>query len=285
MSQRNIYIFPSPLGFAFLALLLLMLLTAINYQNSLIYLITFFLGTVFFLSIWMCFLNLSGLSIEAKDPGRCFEGDASEFNIRLLRQKALPLALKVGLNAQELKRVPFTLDECADVIVIGKKKKRGRHTLDRLYIESRFPFGMVVAWTWLKLESECWVYPAPVFSVADSLTMSEGEHSKESLPTSDLNQIRTYQHGDTTRRILWKKYAAKDELVVRDADLSTSSPDWVDWNNYSDLTEDRLKHLSFDVCQLSELGKPFGFRIPGCQIDPGFGELHKKECLDALALF
>ena len=64
LSQRNIYIFPSAFGLFFLVLLLLMLLTAINYQSSLIYLLTFFLGAIFFLSIWACFLNFSGLIVE-----------------------------------------------------------------------------------------------------------------------------------------------------------------------------------------------------------------------------
>lgn len=285
LSQRNVYIFPSALGMAFLLMLLLMLLTAINYQNSLIYLLTFFLGTIFFISIWMCFLNLSGLRIEAKDPGRCFEGEVSHFNVRLLKQKGLPLALKVGENKEEAQRVPFLDQDCVDLSIVGKKKLRGRHVIQRLYIESRFPFGLVLAWTWLKLDAECWVYPKPVFSEPNGLSENEGVNTELPLPSSDLNELREYQHGDATNRILWKKYAAKDQLIVRDVDLGFFSPNWVDWDYYSDPTEERLRHLCFDVCQLSEMSHPFGFKIPGHKISPNVGAIHKQQCLDALALF
>ncbi|MFV1873718.1 MAG: DUF58 domain-containing protein [Oleiphilus sp.] len=285
LSQRNIYIFPSALGAGFLVMLAVMLLTAINYQNSLIYLLSFFLGTLFFLSIWMCFLNLAGLAVEAKEPGRCFAGEPSQFNLRLSKLKGLPLALKVGLNKDDARLVPFSDHDCVDLTVVGKKCPRGRHGIHRLYIESRFPFGLVKTWTWLKLDAECWVYPEPDFAEANASSNGEGGNADMALPSSDLNELREYQHGDSTKRILWKKFAAKDELIVRDVDLGCISPDWVDWAHYSDPVEARLKHLCFDVCQLSEKGQPFGFKIPGRSIPPNVGAAHKQSCLDALALF
>jgi uncharacterized protein (DUF58 family) len=285
LSQSNIYIFPSTYGFSFLALLLLMLLTAINYQNSLIYLLTFLLGTMFFLSIWFCFLNLSGLKVEAIEPGRCYEGEPAHFNYRISRDKGLPIALKVGLEKASVEPIPFTLQKCEDLVLITTKKPRGRHRINRLYIESRFPFGLVVAWTWLKLDAECWVYPEPLFSLPDSSSIDSADNESKFISKDDLNDLRSYQQGDTSTRILWKKFAAKDELIVRDFDSGSYSPEWVDWNNYSDPTEKRLKHLCFDVCQLSEGARTYGFSIPGVKIEPAFGALHKQKCLDALALF
>lgn len=285
LSQSNIYIFPSTHGFAFLALLVLMLLTAINYQNSLIYLLTFLLGTVFFLSIWFCFLNLSGLKVEALEPGRCFEGELTQFNYRTSRNKGLPVALKIGLNKLTAEPIPFSLQTCEDFALNTTKKQRGRHSIHRLYIESRFPFGLVVAWTWLKLDSECWVYPEPLFSLPESSAANSGENDSNYVSKDDLNDLRSYQLGDATSRILWKKYASKDTLIVRDYDNGAYSPEWVDWDHYSGPAEKRLKHLCFDVCQLSDGTQPYGFKIPSLTIAPAYGELHKQKCLDALALF
>ena len=45
-SQRNIFILPTGAGVVFGVLLLIMLITGINYQNSLIYLLTFLLGAI-----------------------------------------------------------------------------------------------------------------------------------------------------------------------------------------------------------------------------------------------
>lgn len=285
LSQKNIYIFPSSFGLAFLVLLLLMLLTAINYQSSLIYLFTFFLGVIFFLSIWGCFLNFSGLNVEVIEPGRCFERELVQYKYRISRTNRLPLALKVGIDKDIAEPIPFTIHSCLDLTLVSPRKTRGRHKLDRIYIETRFPFGLVLAWTWLKLDAECWVYPSPVFSYPNSSTPSQGDKNTESLSSEELNDLRTYQHGDPTGRILWKKFASKDELIIRTQEYGSYSPEWVDWDHYEGSTEEKLRHLCFDVCQLSEGSKPYGFKLPGLILTPDFGSIHKQKCLDALALF
>lgn len=285
LTQKNIYIFPSSFGLAFLISLVVMLLTAINYQSSLIYLFTFFLGVIFFLSIWGCFLNFSGLKVEVIEPGRCFENESLQFKCRLSRTNRLPLSLSIGLEKNKLEPIPFTMQSCVDLSLLAPKKARGRHKLDRLYIETRFPFGLVLAWTWLKLDAECWVYPLPVFSHANSSSQGQGDKDSASLASDELNDLRAYQQGDPTGRVLWKKYAAKDELIVRTHEHGSYSPEWVDWAHYVGSTEEKLKYLCFDVCQLSEDSKPYGFKIPGIIIAPDSGPNHKQRCLDALALF
>ena len=286
LSRNNIYIFPSATGLMYLLLLLLMLLTAINYQNSLIYLLSFFLGTLFFLSIWMCFLNLSGLKIEAAETGRVYESEPTKYYCRLSKNKALPMALKIGLNKAQAQAVPLMYETTADVPILAEPEKRGRHKLQRLYIESRFPFGLILAWTWLKPDLEVWVYPKPVQGSPDAVSSGEGDIANRASLIGDLNDLKEYQAGDASNRILWKKYAAKDTLVVRHHEQTSFKPDWVSWENYqSAAIEDKLRFLCFDVCQLSDAHRAFGFSIPGVNIDPDYGEAHKRKCLDALALF
>lgn len=286
LSRNNIYIFPSAAGLVFVLLMLLMLLTAINYQNSLIYALTFLLGTLFFVSIWMCFLNLAGLNVESAETGRVFEGEPSTYICRLSKTKHLPPGLKLGLNKAAAKAVPFIQEETLDIPVIGEIERRGKHKLKRLYIESRFPFGLVVAWTWLKIDLEVLVYPRPVEGIPDAVSKGAGDVSDRASHLGDLNDIKAYQPGDASNRILWKKYAAADVLTVRHHEQSSFKPDWVSWENYpSAAVEDKLRHLCFDVCQLSEAHRTFGFSIPGTNIEPDYGDIHKRKCLDALSLF
>ncbi|MEM9621318.1 MAG: hypothetical protein AAF993_06695, partial [Pseudomonadota bacterium] len=47
LSQSNIFIFPTVSGFTFGGLLLVLVLGAINYQNSLVYGVAFLLGSMF----------------------------------------------------------------------------------------------------------------------------------------------------------------------------------------------------------------------------------------------
>jgi uncharacterized protein (DUF58 family) len=286
LSRNNIYIFPSASGLIYLLMLLVMLLTAINYQNSLIYALTFFLGTLFFLSIWMCFLNLSGLRIERAETGRVFEGEPSEYFCRISKKKQLPPALKLGPDKVRARIIPYLQHETVDVAVITGPESRGRHKIPRIYLESRFPFGLIVAWTWLKPDLDVLVYPRAVQGYPESALNGEGDVSNRVSSTGDLNDIKEYRPGDPGNRILWKKYAASDALVVRHHEQSNYKPDWVSWDHYpSAATEDRLRFLCFDVCQLSDARRTFGLAIPGVRIEPDYGEIHRRKCLDALALF
>ncbi len=73
LSHRNVFILPSRTGWAFGGLVLAMLLTAINYQNSLIYGLTFWLVSLGHGTIWLTFQNLSGLEMTAGRVTPCYD--------------------------------------------------------------------------------------------------------------------------------------------------------------------------------------------------------------------
>src|SRR5690554_2211857 len=65
LDQRRIFIMPTAVGMAFVVALILMLLAAMNYQNSLAYGLTFLLGSVFLVTIVHTWRNLAGLVAKA----------------------------------------------------------------------------------------------------------------------------------------------------------------------------------------------------------------------------
>src|SRR5690606_18853430 len=75
LDQRRIFIMPTRVGLAFAAALLLMLLTAINYQNSLAYGLTFLLGALFLVTILHTWRNLAGLLLHAGGTTAAFVGE------------------------------------------------------------------------------------------------------------------------------------------------------------------------------------------------------------------
>ena len=85
LNQRSIFIFPTRTGFVFSVLLLALLLAAINYENSLIFGLAFWLGSVFFVTIFHTFRNLSGISFELQKTGTGFVGEDIEFSIKVTR--------------------------------------------------------------------------------------------------------------------------------------------------------------------------------------------------------
>jgi hypothetical protein len=72
LTQRNLFILPTAAGVVFGMLLLIMLITAINYQNSLIYLLTFLLGAVLVGAMHQTHRNLSDLDLTLVQAGEGF---------------------------------------------------------------------------------------------------------------------------------------------------------------------------------------------------------------------
>ena len=87
LDQRRIFIFPSRAGLFFGLCLLVMLMTAINFENNLSYGLTFLLATLFVIAILHTYANLSGLTIRALRAQPAFPGQQSEFQFMIERSK------------------------------------------------------------------------------------------------------------------------------------------------------------------------------------------------------
>lgn len=288
LSQNNIYIFPSSAGMVFVILLVTLLVTAINYQNSLIYLLTFLLGAMFFISIWLCFLNLSGLEVITDSPADAFEGESLSFRVTfLLPNKSAP-AIRFGADPEQAIEVFIEKGIKKSVSLLQPARSRGYYQLDRLYLSTLFPFGLIRAWTWLKTEAAVFVCPAPVDPVyAPGSTQSGTASYASQVHIENSGDLKSYVPGDSLARVAWKQFAAKDQLYIRAYDGTSGEVDqWVDWQAYAASNiEQRLGMMCSDILRLGRERKRFGVRLPGQEIAQGSGPEHERECLRALAVF
>lgn len=288
LSQNNIYIFPSAAGIVFVVLLITLLITAINYQNSLIYLLTFLLGAMFFISIWLCFLNLRGLEVCTDTASDVFEGDNLNFSVTLLQANKSVPAISYGLDPEHLTEAFIDRGIKKTVSILQPSRSRGCYQLDRLYLSTLFPFGLIRAWTWLKTESSVFVYPAPVMPVYVPEATQAGAASHASQVTQESSgDLKRYAPGDALTRVAWKQFAARDELYIRAYDASSGEVDqWVDWLAYAASNiEQRLGMMCSDVLRLGRERKRFGLRLPNLEIAQGSGPEHERQCLRVLAMF
>jgi len=261
-----------------------MLLTAINYQNNLIYLLTFVLGGMFLVSIWLCFFNLSGMTIRYKGDGPVEAGQVVSFELHADlagKQRASVYVSTEGRNHCEW--LPVQSDTCK---IAGQVYSRGIYDLPAFKIETYFPFGLVRAWSWMWFDTRLVVYPKPIEPpfVTDNVDSPSPESHAHMHFSDDLDALKRYSAGDNLRRVLWRHYVRHDDLMVRAPDIVASATMDLHWVSYSAYGKElALSYLAHDVLSLAQSGTGFALYLPGCVIEHGDGDGHRDLCLRALA--
>jgi uncharacterized protein (DUF58 family) len=102
----------------------------------------------------------------------------------------------------------------------------------------------------------------------------------------EFDGVRAYQRGDTLRRIVWKKAARTGELVSRDSQSTAQQELWLDYQAAAlPDAERRLSRLAAWVLAAEQAGIAHGMRLPGSEVPVGLGDAHRREALEALALW
>lgn len=287
-SQRNIFIVPTGAGVVFGVLLLIMLITGINYQNSLIYLMTFALGAVFVGAMHQTHRNLSGLTLALIRAGEGTAGDDVPFYLRLSAGKDTSVAISLSVEDSRLDGVHIRAGAASDVVLPIPSAHRGYLRPDRIRIETRFPFGLLKAWSWLRLSSAGIAYPRPLVAPEAGSLVDDGSESRAAQPRvgQDNADLRPWREGDLSQRVMWKRFARSGQMVVADWQGEQGSPHWLDFNSFPGAdAELRLSYLAWLVADRVQKGAKFGLNLPGEVIDPDSGAAHGERCLRALAVW
>ena len=289
LDQKRIFIFPSKVGLFFGLCLLVMLMTAINFQNNLSYALTFLLATLFIIATLHTFANLSGLTIRALRAQSAFPGQQSEFDVQIERGK------QRDHYALHLKW-PDSTEGLVNLVGVDKVRvqlhtavgKRGWYSPGRLLLESTYPLGLLRCWTWVDLDLHALVYPQPRSS-AELPGLATDQPDGASVPVTgsdDFFGFRDYRHGDSLRRIHWKGLARGQGVQSKQYAAYADRSVWLDWEMFPGLgTEQRLSHLCYWALEFDSRNEEYGLRLPGVVIEPGSGEKHRDLLLKELALY
>jgi uncharacterized protein (DUF58 family) len=287
LSQQSIFIFPTVTGFLFGGLVMLLILGAINYQNSLVYGVAFTLGSLFLVTILYTFRNLSGLTIELMSAGTGFVGEDVEFQVRVSRPKGKGReGIQLGwLGAITQWAEVYDSEACA-VRLFARAERRGWLDPSRLLIETQYPLGLLRAWTWVDLGARALVYPQPMFADQPEHVSRRGDDGELMDPqgSDDFNDMRDYRSGDPVRRVMWRVYARADQLVVKEYTSYLDPRLMLDFERVAGGVEERLSRLTGMALVAARSGRDFGLVLPGTTIRPGVGDQHRDSILRALAL-
>lgn len=290
LQQRQIFIVPNKLAAAMLALIILLFVLAANFQNSLIYIVCFWLMALLVLNILHTYYNLAGLRITAIRAEPCFAADHVTLELELSRpEKQRKYALNIGWPKQDNVRIDLIDHQSVRIKLTHPAKQRGYFQIPRLEISSTYPTGLAIAWSYFTPDLQAIVYPAPKANPLQPPATNTGADNERGIETpggsNDFGGIRDYQRGDTPRHIHWGKYAQTGELYTKTFVDHQTDDCWLDWDHLTfPGIEARLSHLCSKVLELHDQRRTYGLRLPGKIIAPAHGEAHKTHCLHALAL-
>ncbi|WP_429123954.1 DUF58 domain-containing protein [Aeromonas allosaccharophila] len=287
LGTHSLFILPTRMGLLYLLVLLAIYLLGTNYQNNLVLLVAYCLGSLFMAAMWLTHRNLLGLELLGGPP---VLGEAgSQLPIRILVQSPRPvLALRFSLNEGTLwlaqaDAVPRTL------ILPVSGARRGPLPLGRLRVESRYPLGLFCCWSLLDLQLEGWLAPKPEFGVLRGELSGEnkGHHGQPApSPFGDFDTLRTHQAGESQSRIAWKQLAQGRGLLTKQFHEPLQDDTHLTLQRVAggDLGQ-RLAVLAWWCTDYGKRGIPFTLTLTNQTLGPDSGTAFVQRCLLAMAQF
>lgn len=290
LTRRGLYMLPTRQGWMFTTVLLVLLLAAINYANSLAYGLAFLLASVAIVSMLVTDRNLLHLRVRAGASQPVFAGDVAAFRIHLLNEaRHARFAITLIHDQREAARADVAPLGSAAVELRVPAAQRGWLMLPVFYLTTRFPLGILYSWSRrIALAERCLVYPKPAdpwpwrrHAEGTALT-----HARPAAGGDDFAGVREYRPGDSPRQIDWKSAARGRGLLTKEFAAGVSEAVWLDLAQApaADL-ETRLSLLCRALIDAERDGLHYGLRLGAKTIAPDRGAAHQGRCLQALALY
>ncbi len=287
LQRRRLYILPTRSGLGFAVLVVGMLVAGLNYGNSLALLAAFVLGGFAIVAMNACHRNLLGLGIDAMQANPAFAGDCADLSLELSnggREPRCGLAVSVAGARAMLPRV----ESCARgrLHLAVPTQKRGVLALDRVRLESVFPFGLFRCWTWVHAPLELVVFPRPLGTRPPPA--APGENSRgapsRSLGGDEWRDLRPFRAGDSPRQVAWKAYARGQPLLVKEYGGGVREALHLRLDAAAgDEPESALCQMSRWIVDAEARGARYRVSLPAQEFAENRGAQHQRRCLEALA--
>lgn len=296
VQRRQLYILPTRQGLLFFSILLLILIGAINYEINLGYMLAFLVGSLGLLAMVYTHQNLNGLQLRIHRAEPVFAGQDALFSISISQQgHELHPALQLCADESQLTRLDLLGESSVNGTLALATSRRGYITPGRIKLFSEYPLGLFHAWSWLKLDAQCLVYPAPA---PQRFKLRAGQQQNNKNPrvnqlssdkqgSDDFAGIRQYQLGDQRNHMAWKAIARTGQLQTLQFSQDASEDIWLNWDQldpHLDI-EQKLSILCRMVLDADQQGLRYGLQLPDSCIEPNSGLQHRQYCLKQLALF
>lgn len=290
LHNRRLYILPTRFGYLYACMLLVLLLAAINYENSMAFALTFLLTAIGIISLWQTHKNLLGLIIQLKPPEPVFCGEEISliFNLENPNQNT---RYAVGIQYQgyypEYSRIDP--ESSSDLTLQLPTQHRGLFKIAGMTLFTRYPTGLFHAWGWLKFDTPLLVYPTPLFDLQLQRSLVNDQSGKSNVDMADGDDfagLREHRSGESLRHISWKAYAQGRGMLTKTFQGHTTPSLWIDWKDMTAASlEGKLSQMSALIILAHQQGRKFGLVLPSIRVEQDSGHAHRGHCLQQLATF
>jgi uncharacterized protein (DUF58 family) len=287
--RRRIYILPTRFGIMLALLLVAMIIAGLNYNSNLGLAFAFLMASLVLVAMHHCHRNLLGLSVDVNVETDAFAGRDAAFDFMLRNPSSMDrCAIEIRCTAEAEALADISANNYEQITLYVPVARRGVTRWGQFELRTRYPFGWFRAWTYVQAPLTAYVAPHPSgdrpLPSASAAAGGSGVH--EARGDEDFAGLRSYSPGVPLKHMAWKVLARGAEAAVRSYSGSASQPEWLEWSALQGMaTEARLSQLCRWVLD-SERGypRPYGLRLPGVEIVPARGVLHRARCLRALAM-
>lgn len=289
VSRGQVFILPTPFGYLAAGAVLVFLLLGLNYQNAPAFALAFLLGGLGFVSMVAAHRHLVGLSIAGAAATPVFAGDPIPVRLTVANRSR---RVRRGLCAYSGPWRSSPQDAASgaeiDLELLLPARRRGRHALDGLGLDSSEPFAVFRAWCRLRGPMPCTVYPRPAAAVPPPPgELGSGLQASYETQPEDFRGLARYRPGDRPSQIAWAAYARTGVLERKELAGGGGGTAWFDFATTPGTGhEAKLSVLARWLLDAERLGTTvYGLRLPGYRCEPARGSRHLATCLLALASY
>jgi uncharacterized protein (DUF58 family) len=292
LTRKNLYIFPSRLGFFYLLFTLLLWLLGTNYQNNLLLALCYLQLCMMLVSIFHCYFNMLALKVQVLKSEPIFCEELALICLNLANtNKYYRQGLSIAFSGAEFTPVQWDSKQLTRATLVLKTNKRGLMQVPRVELRSYYPLGLLRCWSLLSLDEQVLVYPKAIPGIKQSIilneeaaALSDRTHNRQS-DDMELADLHRYVQGDSVNLIAWKQYARRGVLYKKHYQSHLQPCIDLKYSDYPAASnEQKLQHLCFAALQLEQT-QEYSLQLPNVYLSPASGPAHLQAVLTALANF
>lgn len=299
LHRRRVFIMPTHPGMLYGAMLFVLFIGSVNYNLSLGFGLTFLLAAVGFVDMHLTFRNLAHLHLMSGRAASVFAGEEARFELHLANRRrkdryAIWLDfVHEGREPDPAQPTDIGANTTTSVTLATLAHRRGWLDAPRVRLQTRFPLGLLRAWSYWQPDVQALVYPRPEDDAPPlPLAGIENTDGRGAGGQDDFAGIRGYQAGDSLKHLAWRQIARVDpalggNLVTKQFEGGAGGEIVLDIAQLPptlDL-ETRLSRLTRWAIEAEARGLPYGLKLGTTRIPAALGPAHHEACLRALALY